>query len=911
MLDDNAFRRYARRLGLSKAAVAALERARSSPPLALPTFGRGSTPGRWASRKMGHTAGTDARSTEFLACAAYDFDDAVAEYWEQAITLVVQYLDKAGKTRGLRSRLDFLVLERDGVYLDSWKTEEELLELVVTMPGLYQRAEGGWRSPAFEAAAAQIGLEFRLRTPATVRAEVAQNGTFLAGYWNSKQPVPDESVGQLVDLIDERPGITLAEILRSCPEVPADHLYLLIARGELFVDLARHRLADTFYTPVFRSRAVAEAILGSDAAGSALRNETAGLLVPGNRVEMGGRVLLVVGLSDLSVRFRAEGGGLLELGREDAARRVAAGELAALGTEARRAEASQRLRRAKPEKMSEAVRKTEIVRLYLAGQAVDVPPRTLRRWVAKYREELVRSGMPVLGNVPAPRGRPAGSALGEQLDALIAQAIEEIYEVADPPTLAFLAGEIEARANEAGLTPPCGATVRDRVHKRDRYRAVRRMLGSKAGYQEKEAVYYLSYDTPRHGDRPWERGHLDHTQIDLECVDSETGLTLGRPWLTLLIDEYSRRVLAYWLTFDDPSTVSVMMTLRRCVQRFGRLPENLVVDDGAEFSGRWFEDFLAGQGIHKLTRRGDPRSGAVLERLFGSLNTRLWHRLRGQTRPTKLVRAMSPEVDPRRRAVWTLAAIIPVLDWFLFDLYDTTNHPAFGDTPRNVFAARLALTGERTDSLVAYDQDFYFLTLPTTDKGTATVSSTKGVWIRGRWYKCPEFRVGGVDKSHVPVRWDPMDARRAWAHVLGRWVELYCPSLRHFPQLSEREVAALSAEYGARRRKSAQAKQADNAAFADFHRRLKAGEPALLDARRDAEARAAGLTSEPPLPAVPVIAPVPPLASPPDEAGLIETGSTASVAAPGALEPASDTTPARDTRRAPAAGPDTELYGTY
>jgi hypothetical protein len=90
--------------------------------------------------------------------------------------------------------------------------------------------------------------------------------------------------------------------------------------------------------------------------------------------------------------------------------------------------------------------------------------------------------------------------------------------------------------------------------------------------QAKEFVSYLAFDTQKHGERPWERAHLDHTQIDLWLVDSETGLPLGRPWLTLLIDAYSRRVLAFWLTFDEPSYRSLMMVLRRCVERWRRLP---------------------------------------------------------------------------------------------------------------------------------------------------------------------------------------------------------------------------------------------------------------------------------------------------------------------------------------------------
>ncbi len=89
--------------------------------------------------------------------------------------------------------------------------------------------------------------------------------------------------------------------------------------------------------------------------------------------------------------------------------------------------------------------------------------------------------------------------------------------------------------------------------------------------------------TPRHGGRPFARAHLDHTELDLVLVSSVTGKPLARPWATFMTDAYSRRVLACYVTFDPPSYRSAMMAFRLCVQRYGRLPQELVVDQGPEF----------------------------------------------------------------------------------------------------------------------------------------------------------------------------------------------------------------------------------------------------------------------------------------------------------------------------------------
>ena len=46
---------------------------------------------------------------------------------------------------------------------------------------------------------------------------------------------------------------------------------------------------------------------------------------------------------------------------------------------------------------------------------------------------------------------------------------------------------------------------------------------------------------------------MDHTQADVWVVCSQTGRLLGRPWLSFLMDAFSRRMLALYLTFDPPS----------------------------------------------------------------------------------------------------------------------------------------------------------------------------------------------------------------------------------------------------------------------------------------------------------------------------------------------------------------------
>jgi putative transposase len=114
-------------------------------------------------------------------------------------------------------------------------------------------------------------------------------------------------------------------------------------------------------------------------------------------------------------------------------------------------------------------------------------------------------------------------------------------------------------------------------------------------------------------------------------------------------------LLAVYLTFDPPSYRSVMMVLRVCVRRLGRLPQMLVVDGGKEFRSRYFEALLNSYACHKKYRPwAKPRYGSVIERLFGTANTTFVFNLLGNTQASKTVRQMTKAVNPKNQAVWQL-----------------------------------------------------------------------------------------------------------------------------------------------------------------------------------------------------------------------------------------------------------------
>ena len=98
----------------------------------------------------------------------------------------------------------------------------------------------------------------------------------------------------------------------------------------------------------------------------------------------------------------------------------------------------------------------------------------------------------------------------------------------------------------------------------------------------------------------------------------------------VLLDGFSRRILAFHLTFDPPSYRTLMMLIRRCVERHGRLPNTLIVDGSKEFRSIYFETLTAAYEIVTKQRPGGkPRYGSLIERMFGTVNTQFLHTLKG------------------------------------------------------------------------------------------------------------------------------------------------------------------------------------------------------------------------------------------------------------------------------------------
>ena len=115
-----------------------------------------------------------------------------------------------------------------------------------------------------------------------------------------------------------------------------------------------------------------------------------------------------------------------------------------------------------------------------------------------------------------------------------------------------------------------------------------------------EKAYREAYDLVhrREAERPNQIWQADHTQLDLWAKRDDG--QAERPWLTVIIDDYSRAIAGFSFSFDSPSAVRTALALRQAIWRkadahwivFG-IPEMLYTDNGSDFTSIHLEQVAA------------------------------------------------------------------------------------------------------------------------------------------------------------------------------------------------------------------------------------------------------------------------------------------------------------------------------
>lgn len=857
MLTDDKLSQLLQNSGLSEEAQAVVKNICTSEPSRRVSGRAGNVCVRYASHKMGRTIQAESHRNELAAIYEMEHDNNVLEFYDQPPAIKIEYLTKSGKKVAPFYTPDFFIIQRDtetkdeqklSIGWEEWKMEEELIRLAEDNPNRYAKGgDGRWHCPPGEKYAAQFGFFFRLRSSAEIDWVFQRNMRFLEDYLFQENPiVSPEASEEILSLVTLEAGITLSKLLKDLKHASSDDIYTLIATEKIFADLRVAPLAEPDRPHIFRDKdtALAYILLNTKPPPREYGSVLPVTIATGASVMWDSKGWMIVNDGNKNISLLATSGDLIELPRNTFEGLIKAGKITSLdGSQppSASAEEIQKILTSDKVDLEEALRRYNIIKPYLEGRLLEeetISDRTIRYWKAKYRKSELIHGNGFIGLLSQHLNRGnRKQKLPDGMHKFIDDFISDNYETLKQQPLIAVFRSLQEKCKASGKLAPSYKTFTLKVKMRDAYQQKRKRKGDKAAYQDKPIYWELEVTTPRHGDRPFEIVHIDHTQLDVELIDSRTGQNLGRPWVTFMVDAYSRRLLAVYLTFDPPSYRSCMMILRECVRRHGRLPQNIITDGGKEFNSIYFESFLALKGcsLHKRPW-SEPHYGSVCERLFDTANTTFVHNLTGNTQIMKNIRQVSKSVNPKELACWTLGSLYRALTTWAYEIYDNTEHFTLGQTPNKAFELGLIQGGIRPFKHIAYDQNFLRDTLPTTRKETAKVQDN-GVKINYIYYYCDEFRIPGVKGTEVLVRYDPFDMGQAYAFVRGNWTSCISEYRAIFAGRSEREIDIATKILRKRRQDSAHRYTITSSLIAGFLGSLEAEEALLLQRMHDMEAK--------------------------------------------------------------------------
>ncbi|MFZ5721556.1 MAG: Mu transposase C-terminal domain-containing protein [Pseudomonadota bacterium] len=249
------------------------------------------------------------------------------------------------------------------------------------------------------------------------------------------------------------------------------------------------------------------------------------------------------------------------------------------------------------------------------------------RYRRKYRELKTLTCLLPQGS----NGGRGAVRLHPEVEALIVEVREEFDRDKPnaPDNHAF--AEIRRRARARNLPEPAHNTLRSRFIGVPIRQRKERKYGKKIAREHHNALVGATPKT----DFPLQRIQIDHTLVDVVCTGVHDRSHIGRPWITVALDEHTRAVLAFVLSWEYPNAATVALLITRIMtpkeewlKRLGSSaswpmhgkPEAIYVDNANEFSSEAVIFGCREWQIPKPETRppGMPHFGGMIERFIGT-----------------------------------------------------------------------------------------------------------------------------------------------------------------------------------------------------------------------------------------------------------------------------------------------------
>lgn len=308
------------------------------------------------------------------------------------------------------------------------------------------------------------------------------------------------------------------------------------------------------------------------------------------------------------------------------------------------------------------------------------------------------------------------------------------------------------------------ATVYRWLRDLHQYLVAKARLGKEAG--EKEFRVALKQLKVR---RILERVEIDHTPVDLIVIDKATKLPLGRPWLTMAIDRFSRMIMGFYISFHAPSSMSVLQCLKMAMLPKDRLlakypdikeiwpargiPEMIACDNGMDLHSDSFDKICLEMGIEILyCPAGIPEMKGAIERMFRTLNEGLIHRLPGTVFSNVDERGDYPAEEVAAIDLDTLTHL--VIKW-ITEVYHRRKHRELGMPPLTAW-----IEGERQRiiEMPAYPEQLDVL---------VGIPAKRTLWHYGIENDCLRYNSQALQLLRARVGGNPIVSFKFYEHDVG------------------------------------------------------------------------------------------------------------------------------------------------
>ena len=221
--------------------------------------------------------------------------------------------------------------------------------------------------------------------------------------------------------------------------------------------------------------------------------------------------------------------------------------------------------------------------------------------------------------------------------------------------------------------------------------------------------------------------------MDIIVVDEVFGQPIGRPYLTIAMDIYSRMVMGFFISLDEPSYFSVSQCLTQAMlskEKYLRslevdgewniwgIPKTIGLDNAAEFRGKDLQRVCEHYGIELNWRPvARPQFGGHIERIIGTAMREV-HTLPGTTFSNIQQRG---EYKSEKYATMTLKSLEKWLAEYIINVYHKQIHSGINCTPEHKY--EIGIFGDGKTSLgrglperIADEDKFKISLLPTIER---------------------------------------------------------------------------------------------------------------------------------------------------------------------------------------------------